>query len=674
MRLIGVDVGGTFTDAVSFDTDTGVLSWAKASSTPESPADGVLAAIDGGEGDFSDIARFVHGTTIGTNAFLERKGADVWMVTTKGFGDTLEIARTNRTVLYDITTLKAPPLVPRLRVFEVDERLYADGTVRAALKLDEIDAVARHLADEPAQALVVCLLHSYANPEHEQVAATRLRELLPDWFISSSAEVLPEMREYERFNTTALNGYIGPVTSGYLETLAGKLAARGYGGQVFIMISSGGVVTAGRAARFPVQTVLSGPAGGVAAARHFGALLGLDNLITYDMGGTSTDVCLIKDLHAPVTTDQYIEDYPVRTPQIDIHTVGAGGGSIAWVDSGDILKVGPRSAGAAPGPACYGRGGAEPTVTDANLVLGRLSGDLKLAGSLPLDGDAAERAVERLAAHFPDLDTGSAAEGIVRIAVTRMASAIKEISVSRGFDPRDFALVAFGGAGPLHAAFIAEEFDMEHVLVPPSPGNFSAFGALISDVRHEHVQTHVAGLGDVDAPTVERRFADMERDAAAQMAAEGMAPELITTTRACGMRYVGQSWDLIVPLPDRIDDVDVLADRFRDVHEHRFGYAMEGGAEIVSFRVSVTGTVDKPDLPDWPDGGTAEDAIRGERKVRFSGDTLAVGVFDRAVLPRGAEIAGPAIIEEMGAVTVVPPGWRAEVGRYGELHLRRARS
>ncbi|MGI9414684.1 MAG: hydantoinase/oxoprolinase family protein, partial [Hyphomicrobiales bacterium] len=491
---------------------------------------------------------------------------------------------------------------------------------------------------------------------------------------SGSAEVLPEMREYERFNTTALNGYIGPVTAGYLETLSGKLAARGYGGQVFIMISSGGIVTAERAARFPVQTVLSGPAGGVAAARHFGALLGLENLITYDMGGTSTDVCLIKDLRAPVTTDQYIEDYPVRTPQIDIHTVGAGGGSIAWVDSGDILSVGPKSAGAMPGPACYGRGGEEPTVTDANLVLGRLSGELKLAGSLALDGQAAERAVGRIAGHFLDLDIDAAAEGIVRIAVARMAGAIKEISVSRGFDPRDFVLVAYGGAGPLHAALIAEEFDMEHVLVPPSPGNFSAFGALISDVRHEHVQTHVAELGALDAESVEDRFAAMERDARAQMASEGMAQERITTVRACGMRYIGQSWDLIVPLPDRIDDVTVLAERFHEVHERRFGYAMEGGAEIVSFRVSVTGAVEKPALPDWPDAGTASGALTGERTVGFSGTAHTVPVYDRTMLPRSAEIAGPAIVEEMGAVTVVPPAWRAQVGRYGELHLKRVAS
>lgn len=672
MRMIGVDVGGTFTDAVSYDDATGELSWAKASTTPARPSDGVLDAIDRDGAGLSNIDRFVHGTTIGTNAFLERKGAPVWMVTTAGFGDTLEIARTNRTVLYDITTLKAPPLVARRSVFEVNERLFADGGVRQALDVAEIDRVGDFLSDQEPGALAICFLHSYANPAHEEAAAERLRARLPDWFVSTSADVLPEMREYERFNTTALNCYIGPVTARYLDTLAGELKARGYASAVFIMISSGGIVTAERAARFPVQTVLSGPAGGVAAAQHFGALLGLENLITYDMGGTSTDVCLIRELRAPVTTDHYIEEYPIRTPQIDIHTVGAGGGSIAWVDSGDILKVGPRSAGADPGPASYGRGGTEPTVTDANLVLGRLSGDLRLADSFALQSAPAEQAVDLIASRFADLDRASAADGIVRIAVARMVSAIKEISMSRGYDPRDFVLVAYGGAGPLHAALIAEEFDMTHVVVPPSPGNFSAFGALISDVRHEHVRTHVTELGATDIDEIERQFEDMERDGIAALAAEGMEHARISTARLAGMRYVGQSWDLIVSLPAKTSDAGQFAELFHAAHERRFGYAMDGNIEVVSLRVSVTGEVDKPTLPVWNQGGGPDDALKAHRAVWFSGALQEAAVYDRARLPQASCVTGPAIIEEMGAVTVVPPDWSAEVGTFGELHLRRA--
>ncbi len=671
MRMIGVDVGGTFTDAVVYDRNSGELSWSKASTTPQRPSDGVLAAIDSDGLGLGNVYRFVHGTTIGTNAFLERKGTPVWMVTTQGFGDTLEIARTNRTVLYDITTLKAPPLVDRRHVFEVDERLYADGSVARALDPERIVAVAERLKGLKPQALAVCFLHSYAAPDHENAAVEVLRAELPGWFVSASSDVLPEMREYERFNTTALNCYIGPVTAGYLDTLARELKAREYQARVFIMISSGGVVTAERAARYPVQTVLSGPAGGVAAAQYFGGLLGLEDLITYDMGGTSTDVCLIDGLQAPVTTDQYIEDYPVRTPQIDIHTVGAGGGSIAWVDTGDILKVGPKSAGAAPGPASYGRGGTEATVTDANLLLGRLSDDLKLAQSFALQRAPAEEAVARVAARFEGLEPGDAAEGIVRIAVARMVSAIKEISVSRGYDPRDFVLVAYGGAGPLHAAFIAEEFDMEHVLVPPSPGNFSAFGALISDVRHEHVRTHVADLSATDADTIDSHFDALERRAVSEMEADGMDGDKITSARSAGMRYVGQSWDLIVSLPARPKDTGQLADWFHEAHERRFGYRMDGEVEIVSLRVSVLGEVEKPELPRWSQDGSMGDARKGRRPVRFAGETLVVEVFDRMALPGASRIAGPAIIEEMGSVTVVPPGWSAEMGDYGELHLRR---
>jgi len=660
MRMIGVDVGGTFTDAVFFDDEQGELRWAKTVTTPDNPAAGVLAAIDRNDVALDAVDRFVHGVTIGTNAILERTGAPVWMVTTSGFGDTLEIARTNRATLYDIKTLKPPPLVPRGRVIEVDERLMADGSVRRALDLDQVEAAARRLADEAPAALVVAFLHAYVNDAHEAAAGRILHDRLPGWFICTSSEVLPEMREYERFNTAVLNATIGPVTARYLDDLSDRLRGRGYGGAVHLMISSGGIVTAERAARFPVQTVLSGPAGGVAAATHLGRLLELPNLITYDMGGTSTDVCLVDDLKAAVTTDQYIGAYPIRTPQIEINTVGAGGGSIAWVDDGGIIKVGPQSAGAAPGPACYGQGGGEPTVTDANLVLGRLSPEIKLAGSVALDVDLARAAVGRLADAVAGLDIERAADGIVRIAVARMVSAIKEISIVRGYDPRDFVLVAYGGAGPMHAAFVAEELEIGHVLVPPSPGNFSAFGALISDIRHDHLRTHMAELATVDGDDLERRLAAIEDEARAAMAADGMAADRITTTRALGMRYVGQSWDLVVPLPGRADTAGDIAPLFHAAHEQRFGYRTEDPVEIVSLRVSAFGRVDKPDLPD----GTAEGTVDAARKA-------GQGAYDRDRLPIGARIAGPATIEEMGAVTVLPVGWAAEVGRYGELHLRR---
>ena len=667
--MVGVDVGGTFTDAVIYDDATGELRWAKAPSTPAAPAQGVLAALARNDTDLAGAERFVHGITIGTNAILERKGATVWMLVTRGFRDTLEIARTNRTVLYDIKTLKPEPLVPRARAIEIDERVLADGTVLRALDPKQIRTAADRLKKEKPSALAVCFLHSYRSPQHEQEAATLLRELLPGWFICHSAGVLPEMREYERFNTAALNAYIGPVTERYLGALAEALRGKGYRGPVYLMTSSGGIVTAERASRLPVHTVLSGPAGGVAAALHLGKSLGLQNIITYDMGGTSTDVCLIEGLHVPVTSEQFIAGLPIRTPQIEINSVGAGGGSIAWMDAGKILKVGPKSAGADPGPACYGKGGEAATVTDANLAIGRLASSLKLAGSVALDEAVAKRVVQRIGDDF-GIALEKAADGIVRIAVARMVSAIKEISVARGYDPRDFALMAFGGAGPMHAAFIAEELEIARVVVPLRPGNFCAFGALISDIRHDYLRTHRVELSSADAGELERAFAAIEAQAREAMVAEGMPRERIAMRRSAGMRYLGQSWDLVVRLPEEISSLKELEDLFHLAHEKRYGYRSADPVEIVSLRVAAIGEVAKPALPEWSEGGSLEAARRETRQVYF-GRMQSVPVYLRDKLPRNARAAGPAIVEEMGAVTVVPPGWRLEVGRLGELHLLR---
>ena len=669
MRMVGVDVGGTFTDAVIYDDATGELRWAKAPSTPAAPAQGVLAALARNDTDLGAAERFVHGITIGTNAILERKGATVWMLVTAGFRDTLEIARTNRTVLYDIKTLKPEPLVPRRRAIEIDERVLADGTVLRALDPEQMRAAADRLTKEEPSAVAVCFLHSYRAPAHEEQAAALLRERLPGWFICHSAGVLPEMREYERFNTAALNAYIGPVTQRYLDALSEALRGKGYRGPVYLMTSSGGIVTAERAARLPVHTVLSGPAGGVAAALHLGKSLGLKSIITYDMGGTSTDVCLIEDLHVPVTSEQFIAGLPIRTPQIEINSVGAGGGSVAWIDAGKILKVGPKSAGADPGPACYGKGGEEATVTDANLAIGRLAPSLKLAGSVALDEDLSNKVVKKVADSF-GMDLAQAADGIVKIAVARMVSAIKEISVARGYDPRDFALMAFGGAGPMHAAFIAEELEIARVVVPLRPGNFCAFGALISDIRHDYLRTHRVELSSADAGELEGAFAAIEKEARAAMVAEGMPRERIATRRSAGMRYLGQSWDLVVRLPEGISSLNELEDLFHLAHEKRYGYRSADPVEIVSLRVAAIGEVVKPTLPEWGQGGSLETARRETRQVHF-GRMQPVPVYLRDKLPRNARAEGPAIVEEMGAVTVVPPGWRLEVGRLGELHLIR---
>jgi N-methylhydantoinase A len=676
VQWVGIDVGGTFTDVVLYDEDRGTLTVGKSPTSPADPTLGLLAGLAKLRVALPSTGRVVHGTTIGTNAILERKGAPVWMLTTAGFRDTLEIARTNRTVLYDIRARKPAPLVARERIVEVDERMAHDGSVMRPLRDDDLAAAVATVRDaagsEAAGALVIGFLHSYANPAHERAAARAAAAALPGWFVATSEDVLPEFREYERFSTAALNAYIGPKVGGYLVRLGVALAERGYAGRVFITTSSGGIVPAEVAARFPVHTVLSGPAGGVAAAVNLGGMTGARNLITYDMGGTSTDVCLIENLEPVLTTEQHIAGLPNRTPQIEINSIGAGGGSVAWIDEAGALRVGPRSSGADPGPACYGRGGTEATITDADLVLRRLGDDVPLAGEVPLDAKRAANALSALLPRVPGVaDIAALAEGIVRIAVAKMVGAIKEISIAKGHDPRDFALVAYGGAGPVHAAFIAEELEMPRVIVPSAPGNFSAFGSLISDLRRDYVRTRLTHTRRDSFDEVARLFEDLERDARADLAAEGIAPERIVLTRTVGMRYVGQSWELLVRVPDDATSMGALEAAFQRGHERRYGHAHDAAAEIVNFRLAAAGAVPKPTLPRWSVTGTVAGARRAERAVYFGGETLRTPVYARERLPGGAPVTGPAIVEEMGATTIVPPGWTATVGPWGELVLER---
>jgi len=676
MRWVGVDVGGTFTDVVVYDEATGTLEVGKSPTSPADPTVGLLNAFAKLKVVLPDTGRVVHGTTIGTNAILERRGAPVWVITTRGFRDALEIARTNRTVLYDIRGLKPAPLVPRHQIFEVDERMAFDGSILRPLRDADVRGAVARIRDsanggEPGAA-VICFLHSYANPGHEQAAARIAEELLPGWYVCTSSEVLPEFREYERFTTAVLNAYIGPKVGGYLTSLSASLASRGYAGRVFITTSSGGIMTSEVAARLPVQTVLSGPAGGVAAALDLGRVSGFHNLITYDMGGTSTDVCLIEQLEPTITTEQQIAGLPNRTPQIEINSIGAGGGSLAWIDAGGALRVGPRSAGADPGPACYGRGGTEPTITDANLLLRRVPADRPLAGEVLLDADLARRAIHRLIGRVPGIaDEAQLAEGIIRIAVARMVSAIKEISIAKGHDPRDFALLAYGGAGPMHAALIAEELEIPRVVVPVAPGNFSAFGSLISDLRRDYVRTRLVNTRAGAFADVEAVFAELEREARKDLAQEGIPPERVSTLRALGMRYVGQSWELLVRAPADADSMAALEEAFSRAHERRYGHRSAGPVEIVNFRLTGVGEIAKPARAGWSVEGTLDDARRATRSVYFDGAFVPVPVYERERLPGGVSFAGPAIIEEMGATTVVPPGWRGSVGPWGELVLER---
>ena len=667
---VSVDVGGTFTDAVAFDVRERRLRWAKAPSTPSEPALGVLAAVSLLVDDLSSVEHFVHGVTIGTNAIIERRGAEVWVVTTQGFRDTLEIQRTERRELYNIKTLKPAPFVPRTRIIEANERLRFDGKIHTALEPAECERVASVLAAANTKSVAVCFLNSFANPAHERAMGGILIEALPAAYVCTSSDVLPELREYERFSTTVLNAYVGPLMSGYLDALGSLLKERGFRRTVFLMQSNGGVMSATRAKRYPVQTVLSGPAGGVAAAVELGRLIDTPNIITYDMGGTSSDVCLVENLQAPLSSDQMVAGHPNRTPQMEIVTVGAGGGSIAWLDAGRMLKVGPRSAGADPGPAAYGRGGTEPTVTDANLVLGRL-GEAKLAGALTLDEVPARCAIERLAAALGGLDTEHLAEGIIRITVARMVSAIKEISISKGFDPRDFALLAYGGAGPMHGVLIADELEIKHVVVPPSPGNFSAFGCLVSDLQQTRTRTVLLETRRDDWTMVAAALEGLADEGRSELAAEGVDVSRIRFRRELGMRYIGQSWELEVALDDGVDSMQAVDFAFQRAHAKRYGHSADDPAEVVTVRVTAIGGMDKP-VFESPQARQSTGARC--RVVRFDGEPRSTAVFGRDALAPGEKFEGPALVEEMGSITVVPPHWHLEVGALGELHLRKQES
>jgi N-methylhydantoinase A len=659
MLWLGIDVGGTFTDLVLYDAATRRLATVKTPSTPADLSEGILNGIRALGLDPARLSRLAHGTTVATNAALEGTGARVAALVTEGHGDVLVVGRGNRTVMYDIKAPAPPPVVPRDRIFGVRERMLASGEALRPLDEAQVAALAERLRAEGATAVAVCFLHSYANPAHEARAAAILRAALPaESVVATSAEVLPEYREHERFSTTALNVAVAPRMRSYLGRLRRRLEAAGAAAELAIMTSGGGTLPSARIEALPVLSMLSGPAAGVIAARFVGAALGHPNVITCDMGGTSTDVAVIRDGAFGMTQDGRVGPYRVKIRQIDINSIGAGGGSIAAVDAVGALSVGPRSAGAVPGPAGYGRGGTEPTVTDANLVLGRLGTDRPLGGEIRLDREAAAAAVGRLGARL-GLGVEAMAEGILRMAVVGMTGAIKEVSVMRGLDPRDFALLAYGGAGPLHAAEVAEELGMRTVLVPPRPGNFSAFGLLVADIRRDTVRTRVGTTAATPLSAVRETLAALTAEAAAELEAAGVPPALRRYEATLDMRFAGQAFELAVPVPVGAADMAQIEAAFRGVYAARYGAAPEdGAAEIVNYRIAAFGTTAKPELPVVDAAGRGRDAARlGVRVVGFGGAGIETPVLARDRLPPGEALPGPAIVEEDGACTVVPPGW-----------------
>jgi len=672
MLWLGVDVGGTFTDLVLFDPAAGTLRMLKTPSTPSNQSEGVLAGIGGLGVEPGQCARAVHGTTIATNTALERNGARLAVLITAGHKDVLVVGRGNRTAMYDIKAPAPRPLVARSQIIEVRERLRVDGSVLTPLDEAQVMEIAGRLAAEGVEAVAICFLNAYANPDHEQRCHGLIATRMPQATVTSSAEVLPEFREYERFSTTALNAYVAPRMRRYLGDLRAQLSAAGMSAPLAIMTSNGGSLPAPRVEAMPVLSMLSGPAAGVIAAAHLGSLCGAPDLITCDMGGTSSDVCLVRGGAYAMTTEGRVGSFPIKIRQIDIHSIGIGGGSIAQLGTGGYLTVGPRSAGARPGPCAYGRGGREPTVTDANVVLGRLGVERRLGGEIALDGGAAADAVARLA-DAVGLSPVSMAEGIVRIAAVALAGAIKEVSVMRGIDARDCALLPFGGAGPMHAAAVADELGMGRVVVPPLPGNFSAFGLLIADVRRDFVRTRVSAARQTSIEDVRAVLQELTASGAAELGEAGFAPQRRRFQMSLDMRYAGQSFELSVPVAADVQGIGEIERAFRETYAARYGAAPGRPIEIVSYRVAAWGVVDKPQLPPIDaTGRTLATAVSGMRRAVFSGRELEVTVFARDRLPMGVAIQGPALIEEDGTTTVVPPGWVARLDRIGCLLLGRS--
>jgi N-methylhydantoinase A len=649
-------VGGTFTDLVAL-VDGEVVT-AKVPSTPRDQADGVMRAVEvSPQVKPSEVAALAHGTTVATNALLERRGARTALVTTEGFRDVLEIARQDRPSLYDLTQSRLPALVPRELRFCVRERMGPDGEIEP---LDEasVRSVIDDLREADAEAVAVCLLFAFRHPEHERAVGDRLREALPGVHVSLASEVLPEFREYERFATTCADAYLAPRLSDYLRSLATRVEDASMPAPL-VMQSSGGVMELDAATHQAAACVLSGPAGGVVGAAYAACASGFQDVLSFDMGGTSTDVAPIIDGRAQTTTDSVVAGTPIKLPMVDVHTVSAGGGSIAWADAGGALRVGPRSAGADPGPAAYGQGGEEATVTDANLFLGYLEPDACLGGEVRLRHEPSEECLKRLGEKL-GLDALGVALGIVRVANAEMVRALRVISVQRGLDPREFALVAFGGAGGMHACALAEELDIETVLGPKAGGVLSALGLAISDLRRDSVRPYHALLDEVAAQDLDRAFAEMESAAGEDL--DGPRFE-----RRADLRYRMQSFELTVGA----DDLAALEDNFGAAHERRYGYRVAGEpVELVNLRLVTTIAVDKPALDEPPDDG--EDSITGRRRANFDGEWREVDVFHRLRMGAGAEVSGPAIVEFPEATWVVRDGWRGAIDDVGTLVLRRS--
>ena len=678
---VTVDTGGTFSDFVYVDDETRTVTIAKVPSTPDDPSRAILNGVElllQKGVDPKDVRYFCHGTTVGTNALLEGKGVRTGLLVTEGFRGIYEVGEQSRPhgpAIFDILYDKPAMLVPQSRTGEVRERVAFDGEILLPLDEEALRKTLQDMKGKDIQSIAVCLLFSFLAPQHEERVREIIAEELPGCSVSLSSEIVPQIREYYRLSTTAINAYLQPILARYIANLDGRLRVAGVETpQKYIMQSNGGMSTFEATAKKAVATVLSGPAGGITASMHACRTTGYQNLITFDMGGTSCDVALIKDGEPSVSNRGKVEGRDVALPMIDINTVSAGGGTLAHVDRYGELIVGPQSAGAVPGPACYMRGGTQPTITDCNVLLGYLSPDNFLGGKMKLDVSLAREAVESAVARPLSMSGEDAAEGIVRIINVKMQEAIKAISTMRGHDLRDFMLLAFGGAGPLHACRIAENLGMAGVIVPLYPGVYSAMGLVMSDVKHDYIRSRMTALARTDEAGINAVFAELEKQARKDLADEHFPDDRVVIEHALDMRYAGQGYEMTIPCPSPLKAGDLLTLRkaFDEEHRKTFGHtAPDEPVEIISYRLRGVGRVPPVELPSYEStGAKLADALRETRPCRFDGKTVETPVYQRERLDVGVSVTGPAIIDQLDCTTVLPPGQTATVDTYKNLIIK----
>ena len=667
---VAVDVGGTFTDVCIFDDTEKTMRVTKVPSTPHDPMIAVMNGVERGEIDLADVSLFSHGTTVATNALITRRFPKAALVTTTGFRDVIEIRDGTKDDLWDAYNDVPGPYIRRRDRFEVPERIDYSGRIVTPLDEDEARRVAALLRKRGTTTIAVCFLNSFANAAHELRMREILEEEIPEATVTTSAEILPEMFEYGRFNTAVANAVLAPLVSGYVNRLADELKKGGYGGDLLLLHSGGGSMTPRMVDKYPVRLAASGIAAGAISAQHIAAQCGYPNAVSLDMGGTSTDIAMVADGELRVTQEWSVEyGHPIIFPSIEVLTIGAGGGSLAHIDIAGSLRNGPQSAGADPGPACYGTGGNQPTNTDANVVLGRLGTSLA-GGAKHLQRHLSEEAIRRVIAEPLGLGLEEAAESIVRVANANMADAVRLISIRRGYDPRDFALLAFGGAGALHGVDVARELSIPTVVVPPNPGVTSAMGCLLVDIQHDLSRMHTGLASEADGREVEEAFQQLENDALARLRHEGVGEEQSVLQRLVSMRYAGQWRSLVVPMGRDDDALATAIESFHSQHEREFAFRNdETPVEIYQLQLKAVGRTPKPNFQPAPlaDGGPGEPIER--RPVYFDGEWHDTPVYDRTAIPAGAEFFGPAIINQLDSTTVVPPQCRAEIDEWLNIRI-----